>query len=117
MSASNGGGKGKKFRPPAKGKDDDDDNGNAALLARCDKGSEKTRRDLEEARRQPGPVRTRSRARMELGTTAGEKPRGKRYGTLLSAYFSVTSFVNPVSGKFTQPVIPIFKLRKTVRIF
>ena len=87
MSASNGGDKGKrgkKFRPPAKGKDDDD----AALLAKCDKGSEEARKHLEEARRLPGPARTRSRTRMEHGMTVGasasasssgaEKPRGKR---------------------------------------
>ena len=97
MSASNGGDKGKrakKSRPPAKGKDDDgakgkdDDRDEAALLAKCDKRSEEARHHLEEAKRPP--VRTRSRTRMEAGTTAGagasssgaEKPRGKRYGTL-----------------------------------
>ena len=117
MSASNGGDKGKrgkKFRPPARGKNDDNDDndGQAALLAKCDKSSEEARRHLEEARR--GPVRTRSKtrmARMEHGTTAAEKPRGKRYGILFSAYFSVKSCVIPPSGKFTQPVIHNFKLQ------
>ena len=110
--SSNGGDKGKrgkKFRPPARGKDDDDDEeGQAALLAKCDKSSEEARRHLEEARR--GPVRTRSKTRMEHGTTAAEKPRGKRYGILFNAYFSLKSCVNPASGKFTQPAIHIFKL-------
>ena len=82
MSASNGGDKGKrgkKFRPPAKGKDDD---GQAELLAKCDERSEEARQHLEKARPQPGPARparTRSQtAGASTSSSAGEKPRGKR---------------------------------------
>ena len=82
MSASNGGDKGKrgkKFRPPAKGKDDDgakekdNDRDEAALLAKCDKGSEEARRHLEEARRH-GTVEDMDTAEEELSVQRSPSP-------------------------------------------